>query len=732
MKSFIHRILRSRTASAVSNQHGQQFSAVNQLVSELKNAKLIYFGEFHSENRIVEFQTELIRKWRESLKPPQRLHVVMEHFSIDMQQILDTFRQSEETDEAAFEQLLCSYQDVGTEGHDLKPYKDLLLHARRDKGVQVLLHGGFIPRNHASRLNKECKDIESKKEFFAKMGETYLPSQLDPMYGALFEEQSTYKLRGRPEHEMLIQSLMQGTDLYSPVDGEKMSKDDEEAEESPMSRLYQAQLLKDHAMAYRIANLMLDHYQEHKSLNNDRYLVIAGFGHLKHRLGVPDCLMGYLREEALRNIDQSRRGAAMDLLLSLTDTPVMSSSNHNQTRGSSLIGCQMMYEAYLEDNYPLLQDAIEKAGDDDDEIERLKCQMTKELYLKNPKKLDECILKSDEIRSPLLSYAAGVAGFQYPSSDYLFLYDEDDDNVLTDADLTSDQDECPFSNDAKDETRAAYESVGKSAGLKGSAAKARAIMGQIGYKEEDMAYIGDDDLYNYQGVANPHLVAKIKPGETVLDCGSGLGIDSFLAMRDCGADKFVDESSESHDLVAPFVFGVDLSGTEVAHTNKRSAERGYSPKRIRFTQGDIEKLYLPYKFDVVISNGAFCLIPSKQKAFESVFNALKPGGRIAISQTTIKTDGLDPNYEWPVCMRMFAKLDTLEPMLTRIGYQNVAVIDAESPMEGIEIPIEAAEESASSERFKIHGKYADQYEFLDEHDMDELCKIVTVYAEKPM
>ena len=109
---------------------------------------------------------------------------------------------------------------------------------------------------------------------------------------------------------------------------------------------------------------------------------------------------------------------------------------------------------------------------------------------------------------------------------------------------------------------------------------------------------------------------------------------------------------------------------------------------------------------------------------------MRPGGRIAISQTTIKSDGLDPSYEWPVCMRMFAKLESLKPTLEEIGFQNVKIVDANSPME-VELPIDESEDDTGSARAKIHGKYVDQYRFLENHNMDELCKVVTVYAEKP-
>ena len=786
MNRFVHRILKSST--------GAGLPAVHQLVKELQNAKLVYFGEFHSENRVVSFQTELIKEWARNLAASSstvngarpRLHLVMEHFSVDMQSILDEYQQGggehKESDDEAFDSLVNAYKNnFGTEGHDLQPYRNLLQFCRHtttsninlsgggngydgEAFCEVHLHGGFIPRNHAARLNKECPDAESKKVFFEEMSNQrgYLPKEQDAMYNALFEggngDASSYKLRGSREHKLLIQSLMRGTDLYSPIEGGGEGGDDDgitpQEEESPLSRLYQAQVMKDHAMGYKIANLMLDHYGQtnNNNLGSDRYIVIAGFGHVKHCLGVPDCAKGYLRSEALTHPDSQRRAAAMDLLLSISRPPQLTESNANQRKlggnGSAIVGCQMLYEAYLEDSYPpikeLSNDASDEDGEEDDgEAERMKQELLKQLFLRHPERLDECISKSQEVSGPLLNFANGIAGFEHPCADYLFIYDEDDDNEIDQADLqrSSGSDaKCPFhqTNESanasvKAETAEAYERVGATAGKRGNAAKARAIMAQIGYTEADMSYIGDKDLFNYQGVANPHSVAKIQQGESVLDVGSGLGIDSFLAMRDSGAG-----SAEEVEGKAPFVVGVDLAQNEVNHAMKRAAERGYVvPQRIQFIHGDVEKLGEAFsaknlamgKFDVAISNGAFCLVPDKKKAFENVFNALRPGGRMAISTSTILSGSLDPSFEWPVCMRMFARLESIKPMCESIGFKNVEIIDAESPMEGIELPVD--EDTDISGRFKIHGQCSDQYQFLADMDMDDLCKIVTVYGEKP-
>ena len=261
-------------------------------VLNIISSSLSYISSYNST-----FQTELIKEWAKCLasssssSKPTRVHLIMEHFSIDMQSILDRYTTSDTSDDEAFEQLVDSYKnEFGTEGHDLQPYRELLRFCRNTTtdraSSNVHIHGGFIPRNHAARLNKDCPDIQSKQLFFEEMSERgYLPKEGDAMHSSLFEDSSSYKLRGSPEHELLIQSLMNGADLYSPIEGSANNNEDdnvEQLDERPISKLYQAQLLKDHAMGYRIASLMLDHYEANdKSLSSDRYIVIAGYGHLE-------------------------------------------------------------------------------------------------------------------------------------------------------------------------------------------------------------------------------------------------------------------------------------------------------------------------------------------------------------------------------------------------------------------------------------------------------------------
>jgi ubiquinone/menaquinone biosynthesis C-methylase UbiE len=89
--------------------------------------------------------------------------------------------------------------------------------------------------------------------------------------------------------------------------------------------------------------------------------------------------------------------------------------------------------------------------------------------------------------------------------------------------------------------------------------------------------------------------------------------------------------------------------------------------------------------DVIISNGAFCLAPNKEKAFKELFRVLKPGGRMSVCTTTIKDLNLEPGVSWPLCMRMFVSKNELQPMCEKLGFVDVLIDDSNSSMT-MEIP----------------------------------------------
>lgn len=97
-------------------------------------------------------------------------------------------------------------------------------------------------------------------------------------------------------------------------------------------------------------------------------------------------------------------------------------------------------------------------------------------------------------------------------------------------------------------------------------------MSSLGYSAEQFATAGTD-AYNFQGVNCPHILAKLQPGELVLDLGSGLGVDSFIAAESVGPTGKV--------------IGLDISKKEVKHTTARAEKRGVSDN-VKFIVADME------------------------------------------------------------------------------------------------------------------------------------------------
>ena len=120
---------------------------------------------------------------------------------------------------------------------------------------------------------------------------------------------------------------------------------------------------------------------------------------------------------------------------------------------------------------------------------------------------------------------------------------------------------------------------------------------------------------SFAGVGNPHQRADLKPGETVLDLGSGAGLDSIIASWGVG-------SSGS-------VIGVDLNPTMCLKAQAHAASTGTT---MECHEGRMEDVPLPEaSVDVVISNGVINLSFRKRRVVEEMFRVLKPGGRISIT-----------------------------------------------------------------------------------------------------
>ncbi len=200
----------------------------------------------------------------------------------------------------------------------------------------------------------------------------------------------------------------------------------------------------------------------------------------------------------------------------------------------------------------------------------------------------------------------------------------------------------------------------------------------LGYSEADMATVGDGADLGL-GCGNPTAIASLRPGETVLDLGSGGGFDAFLAARAVGPTGKV--------------IGVDMTPEMIdrARTNARKLES----RNVEFRLGEIE--HLPVAdgtVDVIMSNCVINLSPEKQAVFDEAFRVLRVGGRLAISDVVaiapIPEELRTGAAAIAGCVGGAALLDDVKRMLYQAGFESIEVTVAPRSAEIVDSWLEGA------------------------------------------
>jgi arsenite methyltransferase len=164
------------------------------------------------------------------------------------------------------------------------------------------------------------------------------------------------------------------------------------------------------------------------------------------------------------------------------------------------------------------------------------------------------------------------------------------------------------------------------------------------------------------GCGNPQAIAALRPGETVLDLGSGGGFDCFLAAKQVGP--------------AGRVIGVDMTPEMIARARTNAAKVGAT--NVEFRLGEIERLPVPDgAVDVILSNCVINLSPDKSAVFREALRVLKPGGRLAVADvvaTAPVPDAVRGDLALHAgCVAGAAAADDVAAMLRAAGFTDVRV-----------------------------------------------------------
>jgi SAM-dependent methyltransferase len=174
------------------------------------------------------------------------------------------------------------------------------------------------------------------------------------------------------------------------------------------------------------------------------------------------------------------------------------------------------------------------------------------------------------------------------------------------------------------------------------------------------------------GCGNPQAIASLKPGETVLDLGSGGGFDCFLAAESVG------ESGR--------VIGVDMTADMVSKARQNVEKRGL--KNVDFRLGEIEHLPVADdSVDVIISNCVINLSPHKIDVFREAWRVLKPGGRLAILDVvalqTLPAEIINDLSMISGCVGGAEKIEKIEKTLQEAGFRDINIQPRDESRESI-------------------------------------------------
>jgi SAM-dependent methyltransferase len=232
-----------------------------------------------------------------------------------------------------------------------------------------------------------------------------------------------------------------------------------------------------------------------------------------------------------------------------------------------------------------------------------------------------------------------------------------------------------------EEVRARYAEAAVAAGARRTDSDAQAsccgpdgsaVFGEILYDASDRADLPEAAILASLGCGNPTAVADLRPGERVLDLGSGGGIDVILSARRVGPTGRA--------------FGLDMTDEMLALAVRNAAEAGVD--NVEFVRGTIEAIPLPAAtIDVVISNCVINLAADKAAVFREIARVLRPGGRVGVSDV-VADDTLSPEQRaergsYSGCIAGALSFAEYRAGLASVGLTDIDIIPTHQVADGL-------------------------------------------------
>ena len=284
-----------------------------------------------------------------------------------------------------------------------------------------------------------------------------------------------------------------------------------------------------------------------------------------------------------------------------------------------------------------------------------------------------------------------------------------------------------------DSVKSKYGAVAESS-LSSDHAGVKAVAEAFGYSAEELTSIPAEANMGLS-CGNPTATAHLKPGEIVVDLGSGGGLDVFLASKMVGPEGRA--------------IGIDMTKAMIERAWESAQKGGYT--NVEFYQSTIDQVPLPdASVDCVISNCVVNLAPDKPAVFREIARVLKPGGRVAISDIALKHELPEAVAQsmaaYVGCIAGAIPIDDYRAGLLAAGFQHVEIVDSGadlnayakvenqagccSPSMATSSPFQVIEEACRTPAPAEPSLHEELTTLLSQHDVNAAGASVKVYAIK--